>query len=145
MGLDQIGLTSLDRAGYVLGVSPQHVILRAGERLSDPELSLRDLPRLGATIVDASFQPVGTLHDLFGPTCKPFLSVKLARDAGLALDSFRERVGEMLYVRDSRRHARRRHPSRGRGKSRGSAKRDSRRHASSSRPHRGTTRSHKSH
>ncbi|MHA1732432.1 MAG: H/ACA ribonucleoprotein complex subunit GAR1 [Promethearchaeota archaeon] len=93
-----MGDNDLVRVGHLLAVSPQHLILRAGGPLA---ANLRDLPRLGSKVVDSGLKAVGTIHDIFGPTEMPFVSVKTPR-TGKTLESFQTRRGEPMYVEKRR-------------------------------------------
>lgn len=88
-----VGIKNVVRAGQILTTSPQHLILRAEGPL---EADINALPRFGSRMLDANLDYVGTLHDIFGPTSKPFLSVKVRGTT--SLDTYQSRKGEPLYV-----------------------------------------------
>ncbi len=52
-------------------------------------------PGFGLPVFTADKKRIGTVHDVFGPTKKPYISVKLyAKNT----ENYEDRVGESLYV-----------------------------------------------
>lgn len=79
--------------GIILGVSPQHLILRAQEW--EPE---KEIPEIGAQVYDAQKVCIGRIADIFGPVKKPFISITLDKRAGFTLEQFQEKKGQSFYT-----------------------------------------------
>jgi rRNA processing protein Gar1 len=61
----------IQKLGNLVGVSPQHAILRATEKMQ-----LGSLPRLRSEVVTEDLSRVGTINDIFGPASAPFISIR---------------------------------------------------------------------
>lgn len=61
----------IQKLGGLIGVSPQHIILRATEKIT-----LGNLPRLRSEVVTEDMTRIGCISDIFGPAHMPFISVR---------------------------------------------------------------------
>ncbi|MDI6702305.1 H/ACA ribonucleoprotein complex subunit GAR1 [Methanothermobacter wolfeii] len=52
-------------------------------------------PKLGAPVFTSDGKRIGSVHDIFGPTRKPYISIKTGR--AVNTEKFEKRVGETLY------------------------------------------------
>jgi rRNA processing protein Gar1 len=107
------GAKSNMHLGILLGVSPQHLILRAQEWDE-----VKTIPEIGESVFDAQKINVGKIADIFGPVKKPFISISLKRNSGLTLTQYQEKRGESFYTlppkkKESSSGNRVRHPSSG--------------------------------
>jgi rRNA processing protein Gar1 len=39
-------------------------------------LNVENSPRIGETVVDENLKPVGTVFDMFGPVCSPYVAIR---------------------------------------------------------------------
>ncbi|HOQ18370.1 snoRNP protein GAR1 [Methanothermobacter defluvii] len=53
-------------------------------------------PQLGAPVFTSDGKRIGKVHDIFGPTRNPYISIKPLR--AVNPEKFENRVGETLYV-----------------------------------------------
>lgn len=75
------------RLGQVLHVSrSRNIILR-----------IKNVPKIGATVVDENLKSIGKVVDVFGPVSSPYASVKPAVGGSEKL------TDKILYVRQSKR------------------------------------------
>ena len=79
------------RLGYILGVTPKHIIVRPKNWSRD-----KKIPPLGLEIYDAKAMSVGRITDIIGPVFKPYFKIKPSRPNLSA--SFSSLVGEPLYT-----------------------------------------------
>ncbi|MBI5680133.1 MAG: hypothetical protein HZC47_04480 [Methanobacterium sp.] len=52
-------------------------------------------PRLGLHVFNKDKKKIGSIHDVFGPTKKPYISVRIYAKN---IESFEKRVGEQLFI-----------------------------------------------
>ena len=81
------------RLGYVLGVTPKHIIVRPKNWSRD-----KKIPPLGLEIYDEKAMSVGRISDIIGPVFKPYFKIKPSRPVNLSSSSFSSLVGEPLYT-----------------------------------------------
>jgi rRNA processing protein Gar1 len=79
--------------GILLGVSPQHLILRAQD-WDD----VKSLPEIGETVFDTQKSPIGKIADIFGPVKKPFISIAIRKSGGLTLEQYQDKKGQSYYT-----------------------------------------------
>ena len=82
------------RLGYILGVTPKHIIVRPSHW--SREKSDKSLPPIGLDIYDEKARVVGRISDIIGPVFKPYFKIKPSRPN--LSSSFSSRVGEPLYT-----------------------------------------------
>lgn len=75
------------RLGQVLHVS------RSGNII----LRIKNVPKIGTTVVDENLKSIGKVVDVFGPVSSPYASVKPA------VGEIEKLTDEILYVRQSKR------------------------------------------
>lgn len=79
--------------GILLGISPQHLILRC----HDWE-DTKQIPAIDEPVYDANKQHIGKIADIFGPVKKPFISISLDRRSSLKLEDFADKKGASFYT-----------------------------------------------
>lgn len=78
-----MGLHNLRRLGTVLTVTKRGAIIVQTDKS----------PPIGAKVVDKKAQPVGIIHDVFGPVKSPYVSIRAKnRDKALNL------VNQIVYL-----------------------------------------------
>lgn len=77
------------RLGYILGVTPKHIIVRPKNWSQD-----KKVPPLGLEIYDEKANSIGRISDIIGPVFKPYFKIKPSRPNL----SFSSLVGEPLYT-----------------------------------------------
>lgn len=77
------------RLGYVLGLTPKHIIVRPKNWSRDTKI-----PPLGLEIYDEKANSIGRITDIIGPVFKPYFKIKPSRP-NLSYSSL---VGEPLYT-----------------------------------------------
>ncbi len=60
------GKETVQRIGQVLHVSPNRNVILKAEKV----------PQIGDAVVDEKLKHVGTVFDVFGPVCSPYVAVK---------------------------------------------------------------------
>ncbi len=78
--------------GRILGVSPQHIIIRTQEWDNKAKFP----PKIGDTVFTIEKVRIGQISDIFGPVSKPFISVKC--QGKVKLESFNDKKGESLFT-----------------------------------------------
>lgn len=85
-------IIKIQKLGGLIGVSPQHIILRAAEKIT-----FGNLPRLRSEVVTEDMSRVGTIADIFGPHLMPFISVR--PESKETLESIKTKPrGTTLYI-----------------------------------------------
>ena len=77
------------RLGYILGVTPKHIIVRPKNWSQD-----KKVPPLGLEIYDEQANSIGRISDIIGPVFKPYFKIKPSRPNL----SFSSLVGEPLFT-----------------------------------------------
>ncbi len=85
-------IIKIQKLGGLIGVSPQHIILRAAEKIS-----FGNLPRLRSEVVMEDMSHVGTISDIFGPHLNPFISIRPESNASLEMIKTKPR-GTALFI-----------------------------------------------
>jgi rRNA processing protein Gar1 len=83
--------------GVLIGVSPQHLILRTQEWEEKTET-----PQIGDIVYSAEKKLIGTIADIFGPVKKPFIALRIHKAQGLTLAQFQDRKGQSFYTMPSK-------------------------------------------
>lgn len=80
--------------GKILGVaSSNHIIIR-----TQNWNELKNIPKIGESVLTSENIKIGTIIDIFGPVVKPFISVQLKKSSGFNKDSFLDKRGVSLYT-----------------------------------------------
>ncbi len=85
-------IIKIQKLGGLIGVSPQHIILRAAEKIT-----FGNLPRLRSDVVTEDMARVGTIADVFGPHLMPFISIRPDSSESLEMIKAKPR-GTVLYT-----------------------------------------------
>lgn len=79
------------RLGYILGLTPKHIIVRPKNWSRDTKI-----PPLGLEIYDEKANSIGRITDIIGPVFKPYFKIKPSRPN--LSSSYSSLVGEPLYT-----------------------------------------------
>ena len=78
------------RLGYLIGLTPKHLIVRPKNWSRD-----KKIPPLGLEIYDEKANSIGKISDIIGPVYRPYFKIKPSRSN---LSSFSSLVGEPLFT-----------------------------------------------